>query len=299
MKRTLLAVLIIATVVVIVAACEKFIGETTSPPTITSQGFRIEAVQEGPVGQFGSLRVRVECPAGIQNLRIKERSYDIDLASTPERKHFQFFDLNRRVLLKKDVTLDFQSYINQKLQQDGEYTFTIEATDEQDQIAKATIRIRLQESSTESEAAQPEPPRSETEPGQQSSVPVKTSHFEIQRIGLREIEGEETFGLAWKTVDTNKVTIRVRKMAHGASKLASLSVGDYDSVVTQDNLKEVLAFANDQEHIDIDTANNAAAGEVLGIVYLGKPYVIKSSQSMSAFSDAGTTVTLTGEYKYQ
>ena len=313
MKIVPLVIVMIASAIAL-GACDKFTEKAASPPTITAQGFQIGTPQEGVMGHFGSLRVRIECPAGIQKLRIKERSYDIDLASTPERAHFQLFSLDRRVLLNKDVTLDFQNYINQKLQQPGEYTFSMEVTDKQDQTEKATVVVRVLERAI---ASAPEPAesvplvpapsestssnqsRTATQPSQSGSAPVKTGQFEIQRIGPHEIEGNETFGLAWKTIDPIHVTIRVRKQHSGASKLTSLTVDDYENVVTQDNLKQVLAFVEDQEHVDFNTANNAASGTVLGVVNLGKSYLIKSNQSTTTLSDTGTTVTLTGEYKYQ
>jgi hypothetical protein len=298
MKHLSVTVLIIVLTFTL-TACEKLTGQTPSPPTITAQGFYIDSIQEGTVGQFGSLRLRVECPAGIQKLQITERSYDVDLASTPDRSHFQFFDLDRRVLLNRDVTLDFQNYINQKLQQDGEYTISIVVTDKEEQSTQAKVLIRLQAPAVESEAVPSDGAPPETSPAQPGSAPLKTGQFEIKRIGPREIEGGKTFGLAWKTIDEIQVTIRVRKQDVGASKLARLSLSDYDNAITQDHLEELLTYADDQEHIDFDTANNAAAGKVLGVVNLGKSYLLKSHHSTTVLSEVGTTVTLSGEFKYQ
>ncbi len=110
--------------------------------------------------------------------------------------------------------------------------------------------------------------------------------------------GNSTFGLAWKTVDEIQVTIRVRKHESGASKLSQFSSAEYDNVITEDNLGNLLAYAEDQEDIVLDTANNAAAGKVLGVVNSGKPYLLKSHQSTTVLSEVGTTVTISGEYKY-
>ena len=127
---------------------------------------------------------------------------------------------------------------------------------------------------------------------------MKTGRFEITRIGPREIEGDETFGLAWKTVDEIQVTIQVRKHESGASKLSQFSSAEYDNVITEDNLGNLLAYAEDQDAIAFDTANNAAAGKVLGVVNSGKSYLLKSHQSTTVLSEVGTTVTISGEYKY-
>ena len=132
-----------------------------------------------------------------------------------------------------------------------------------------------------------------------SSPNVKTGHFEIHRIGAREIEGDETFGLTWKTIDAIHVTIRVQKKELGASKLASFSANEYEGVKTQARLEQTLALAEGQEYVDFNTARNAASGEVLGVVNSDKLYLLKSSESSTTLSDTGTTVTLKGEYKYR
>lgn len=302
MKTLPLAGLTIITAVLF-AGCDKFTEQVMDPPSITAQGFEIDTAQEGEVGTFGNLRVRIEAPAGIEKLQITERSYDVDLATTPERGHFNLFDLDRRVLLNKDVTLDFQSYINRKLNKPGDYTLAINVTDKSDKTAHANILVRLTASVVES-APTPSPnPEADTQqPTSQSeteSLNVKTGRFEINRIGTHEIEGDETFGLAWKTIDPIHVTIRVRKKESGASKLASFSTNDYDSVDTQASLEQMLVFAKGKEHIDFNTANNAALGKVLGVINSDKVYLLKSTQSSTALSDLGTTVTLTGEYKHR
>jgi len=196
------------------------------------------------------------------------------------------------------VTLDFKNYINQKLQQEGDYTFTIEVKDDHNQTTKATIHVRLMELPNEPKSTQTESTLSEKETSQLNSELVKTTRFEVQRIGSSEIEGEVTFGLTWKTIDTDQVKIRIRTKDDKTRKLVRLDRIDYDNIVTEDDLKEALEFAKEQQYIDINTTNNAAAGEVLGMVNLDRPYVIKISQSKAVFSDAGTIVILAGEYKY-
>lgn len=291
----------------LLTACDQLTTETSAPaPTITAQGFHIESAQEGRVGQFGSLRLRIESPGRVDKLQIRERSYHVDLASTPERAHFNLFGIERKPLHSQDVTLDFQNYVNQKLLQAGEYTIQIEVADKLAQVTKTNILIRLSEPEiapepTKTDPVQPGVESSSPKPGseQLESAPVKTGHFEIQRIGPREIEGEKVFGLTWKTVDAVYVTIRVRKNEAGATKLASLSTSDYDSAVTVNNLTQLLESAQDQKYVDFSTANNAGADKVLGVINQGTPYIVKTNQSMTVLSALGTTVTLKGEYKYQ
>lgn len=287
--------------------CDQLTTDTSAPaPTITAQGFDITSAQEGSVGQFNSIRLRIESPGRVGVLQIKERSYHVDLASTPERDHFKLFGLERKPLHSQDVTLDFQNYVNQKLQKAGDYTILVEVTDKRQQVTKANIQIRLNEPEPAPEPAKPEssqsdietiPPTSTQEKAE--SVPVKVGQFEIQRIGPREIEGEKVFGLTWKTVDAMYVTIRVRKNEQGATKLASLSINDYENVVTVNNLSQLLDSTQDQKYVDFSTANNTGADKVLGVINQGTPYIVKTSVSTTVLSSLGTTVTLKGEYKYQ
>ena len=287
----------------VLSACERLTTNEEAPaPVITGQGFNIDSAQEGTVGEFGSLRLRIESPGRIGKLEIKERSYHADLASTPERAHFNLFGINRRPLNARDVTLDFQNYVNQKLTQAGEYTIQVEVTDKLEQVTKINIQILLIEQKAIPEPEQTEPTQTEV-PAKSSleqpvSAAVKTGHFEIQRIGPREIEGKKVFGLTWKTVDEIYVTIRIRKKDKGATKLAGLSASDYDNVTSANNLNKLLESVQDQDHIDFNTANNAGANKVLGVINQGTPYIIKTNQSMTVLSSFGTTVTLKGEYKY-
>ena len=306
--RTKHALLLVVAVTAgfVLSACERLTTDEEAPaPVITGQGFDIDSTQEGTVGQFDSLRLRIESPGRVGKLEIKERSYHVDLASTPERAHFNLFGINRRPLNSRDVTLDFQNYVNHKLEQAGDYTILVEVTDKLAQVSKINILIRLAEPKdvpapkpAESEPAQIDvPAKSSLE--QSESEPVKIAQFEIQRIGPREVEGEQVFGLTWKTVDEIYVTIRVQKRDDGATKLTGLSVSDYENVATVNNLNQLLESAQDQDYVDFNTANNAGADKVLGVVNLGTHYLIKTNQSNTVLSAVGTTVTLKGEYKYQ
>lgn len=302
MKRTSLLMVVFFTSLVL-AACDQLTTDKTAPtPSITAQGFHIESVQEGIVGQFGSLRLRIESPGRIDKLQIKERSYQIDLATTPERAHFNLFGIERKPLLSQDVTLDFQNYINQKLEKTGEYTILVEVIDKLGQVSKVNIVVLLQEPTLIPEPAKSEPAQSPEQSKVESieeAASLKTGHFEIQRIGPREVEGGKVFGLTWKTINEIFVTIRVRKKDEGATKLAGLSASDYDNVVTGIHLNQLLESVPDKDYVDFETANNAGVDQVLGVVNLGKAYVIKTSQSITELSSLGTTVTLKGEYKYQ
>jgi len=259
-------------------ACEQ--NDTAQPPPqISAQGFAIENVQNGTVGQFGSLRLRIESMVRITKLLIKERSYEVDLATTPEKSHFQLFGLLRKTMLRTDVTLDFQNYINKKLVQPGEYEFIIEVVDKKNQTTRTSLHIIVEEVKG-------------------MTTPIESGDFQLLREGKDQVSGSDKFGITWKTIDEIKVTIRISKADNGANKLARFTIEDYDSLITKEELIQKINSARDVERIEFDTANNAAAHEVVGIENLGKYYLLKTNLSETFLSHIGTTVTLDGEYKF-
>ena len=263
---------------VLLTACDQY-KSGKSPPQITSQGFIIQDIQKGTVGKFSGLRLRIESPARIKNLIIKERSYEVDLATTPERSHFKLFGLQKKPLFHTDVTLDFQNYINQKLNIEGAYEFSIEVVDKNEQSEKARIDIILEKTPA-------------------IFTPVETGSFKLQREGKNELNESENFGVTWKTIDAVKVTIQIEKAAGGASKLVRFSEVDYENMFSKEELEKRIVAANDMAIIVFDTANNAAAYEVVGLANQDEFYLLKINLSDTFLSHVGTTVTLNGEYKF-
>lgn len=248
-------------------------------PQITAQGFMIDEVQEGTVSEFGTLKLRIESAGRVKRLYIKERSYEVDLATTPERSHFMLFGIEKRTLLRTDVTLDFQNYINQKFKQPGHYEISVEVVDKKDQSAKAALNIHVLK------------PKGVT-------TPIESSQFQLQRSGKSTVDGAERFGITWKTIDNINVTVRVTRAEGGASKLAMFSSNDYEQLTSKEVLSEKMNAAENVSKIEFDTANNAATAQVLGVTNLGKNYMLKTQKSNTALSYVGTTVTLNGEYKF-
>lgn len=262
----------------ILMACNQF--ETAKPPPqISAQGFAIENVQNGTVGQFGSLRLRIESKGRITKLLIKERSYEVDLATTPDKNHFQLFGLKKKPTLHTDVTLDFKNYINKKLVQAGEYQFTIEVFDKKGQSTGATLLLKLED------------PKGKI-------TPIETGQFQLQREGKDQVSGSDKFAITWKTVDEIKVTIQISKVKNGTNKLTRLTINDYDNLKSKEELRLIINNAKGIEIIEFDTANNAAAQEVIGILNEGNYYLLKTNLSDTLLSQVGTTVTLNGEYKF-
>ena len=255
------------------------IGSDKLAPQITAQGFTIEDSQEGEVGRFSQLKLRIESEAQIKKLYISERSYEVDLASTPERNHFPLFGIEKKTMSRTDVTLDFQNYINRKLNEPGQYVFEVEVTDKQDQTAKATLNIQV---------IKPK----------DAKTPIETGQFELQRQGKDMVTGGSPFGIVWKTIDEIKVKIQISKDKDGASKLSCFTVADYEQVSSKEALSDLIDNASDSSIIKFDTCQNAAAGQVVGIKNLGRYFLLNILNSNTNLSEIGTTVTLKGEYKF-
>ncbi len=255
-------------------------------PEITSQGFVISQPQGGVLGQFEKIRLRVEAPNRIENLVVSERSYEIDLATTPERAHFDLFGLERRVRQHKDVTLNFANYINRKLDKAGSYRFRVSVTDGDGQTARATLRVEVRD---------PQPPAKDPAP---TAKPVRQEGFEFRRVGERQVSGAEDFALGWKTVDGVNVVIAIDKLDDSEAQFLALTEADFQKIKTKGHLAEAAEKARRVDRLELPAANNEAAGSIFGIEHRDEIVVFKITESSTSLSELGTTVTLVGEVKH-
>lgn len=262
---------------------------TTAPaqaerkPEIISQGFSITESQVGVVGKFGRLRVRIEAPNRIAELHIKERSYEVDLANTPDVAHLARFGLETRPRQKKDVTLNFQNYINEKLETEGSYEIVIHIIDKAGHATRATLAVSVT-------------PKMATET--ERIDPIREQSFVFARVGVAPITGATRFGISWTTIDVENIVVRVEKVIGGAEKLSNLNIVDYATIETIDQLNDTMNAIEDVAAVEFSTANNGAAGKVFGIVNRGLPFIVKVSESDTSLSALGTSVTLRGTFKY-
>lgn len=253
-------------------------------PLITAQGFDIAETQEGILGQFVRVRVRFEVPDRIAALSVKERSYEVDLAKTPETTHFSLFDLENQVRSLTDVTLNFSNYINEKLNAEGLYTLELRVADRKGRTASANLLVRV---------IAPTP-----EERQHWNEPVNSMSYRFDRHGISPVSGADAFGITWKTIKNNDVVIEIVKKEGGASKLIEMTLEDYIDVRTKGELITKAADGDDTPTLHLETAGNKAAGAVFGVTNNEKSYLFKVTQSETSLSKHGTTVTLTGEYKH-
>ena len=255
-----------------------------SEPEITAQGFDISERQEGPLAEFQRLRVRFEVPGRIERLEIRERSYDVDLATTPEADHLPLFGLQRQVRQLSDVTLDFRNYIDQKLDAEGDYRFEITVADRSGQEVSSELLVRVIVPA-------------KTELGREDST-LDSSAFTLIRVGPAEVSGAEAFGFSWKTVESNRVVIRLIATDQSSSHLFELPMDDYEALETREQLLLVSQQSNMLNTLDLVAAGNRAAGSVFGVVNNDVALVLKVRESRTTLSNLGTTVTLLGDYKF-
>ena len=272
---------LIAIFSVLLLACT---DKTASPaaPVITAQGFDINETQSGIVGKFGDLKLRIEAAGRIERLYIKERSYEVDLAKSPERSQFPLFGLPHRTENQTDITLNFKNYINEKLTTAGQYEFLIEVADKKGGAATAKLKVEIHPDSKEAAI---------------QLSPVETGSFHLQRIGAGRVSGSNPFGIDWITTDEIHVGIEIKKAASRSGELHQLSREDYTAIKTKADLSRLVASRQQLDVISINTANNAAKGYSFAVSDGDRQYALLIFSSATSSSEAGTTVILAGEYK--
>lgn len=305
---------------VLAAACQD--REAKPPPAITSQGFEMAEPREGLPGAFSDVRLRIEAPAGIEHLVVAERSYEIDLAHSPDASQLPMFGIERRVWSKHDVTLDVAGYVNHKIRRPGAYVLTLEVTDRAGRSAKATLQVAVspptapaqpEDRAGGDEAPEPEPGESDaaTSAVPTASRPSDASHdtadggplgversFRLERVGRGPVRGDDRLGLTWKTVDPLSVVIRMSGREGTTGRFARLDPASYHELETEQSLTRALEERELAEMLEIATANGAAAGTVFALVYPDERYLLLAEHSSTSLSELGTTVTLSGRYRH-
>jgi hypothetical protein len=283
MKRRLMQTWVVA---VALALSLTAAAQSTPAPEITAQGFEMSTPQKGWLGKFGRLRVRFEAPERIAALVIKERSYEVDLASTLEPHNLALFGTQTRVRNHRDITLDFENYINTKLESEGQYYFSLTLTDKEGQSANATLSVIVDREKTSREIMEERLDR------------IDRGVFSFRRVGPGPVVGAGDFGITWKTIEDANVTIRIMKSEPGASKLLRLPQPEFDSVMSKAQLASRAAKTDSAATIEIPTTGNRAAGETFAVVIRDETYLFKIKESRTMLSELGTTVILNGEFKH-
>lgn len=255
-------------------------------PEITPQGFSSQLPVEGVIGKYPRTRVRIEAPGRISELIIKERSYEVNLASTRDKPNLSLFGLEQSPRSRIDVTLNLQNYINERIETEGEYEFQILAADKSGNRVETTIILKANLETTEAEILAAREARL-----------LRNGDFTFQRTGADPVEGARQFGLDWQNIDNANVAIRISKLEGGAPGVVILDESDFDSLETVDQLAQRVANLEKAEAIVLVAGGNKAAGKIFAVVHDEKPYLFKILSSSAYPSDRGTVVTLNGVFK--
>jgi hypothetical protein len=254
---------------------------------ITTQGFSSEQPQKGLLGEYPRLRVRIEAPGRINQLVIRERSYEVDLAATRDKNNLHLFGLVQNPRSYPDVTLNLQNYINEKIGNEGEYEFTIKVTDKDNNHAEKIIAVHVHEIM----------PVAGTGIGNDARL-LQSGLFALERVGAQPVKGVPQLGIYWKNRDNENVKIRITKSENSNTQLGMLDKSDFDSLQTMEQLVQRVAGIEDGEAVILTTARDKAAGEVFWVGDGDNHYILKVMESEAYSSAEGTVVSLKGYYKY-
>ena len=255
-------------------------------PEITAQGFSADLPQKGLVGDYPRLRVRIEAADRIKELIIKERSYEVDLASTRDKNNLYLFGLEQTPRSYTDVTLNLQNYINERIETEGEYEFHILVTDRKGNIVEKNIYLYAHIKVPEKEPTIVE-----------DAGLLQTEPFTLQRIGTGPVDGARLFGIDWQNIDNTNVQIRISKVEGSDPHLVVLDESDFDNLQTIDQLMQRVVGLEKAEAVVLTTGSNRAAGVVFSVINGDKYYLLKITSSSAYPSDRGTMVTVKGYFK--
>ena len=281
--RGLLSALVLGT-------CGSALATAPGDPSITAQGFAMETTRSAPAGQFEPVRVRIEAPERIATLLISQGTFEIDLATTPDRSSFALFGLDQRPLNAFDITLDFSPYLNEQCAEPGSYRVDIIVIDRDGGRSQANLSVTVV--GEEVEEAGDEAPSANLE----MSPALRETEAVLRRRGRGEVDSEAIEGLDWVTIEPIDVTIRLRASAANATLFAP-GASSWGAVANQDQLASILADAVSVEFVDIPTARDQAADTVIALSGDGNDVLIRLTGSTTAVSSDGTTVTLTASVR--
>ena len=264
-------------------------GAAAQPPMleITTQGFSAKQPQKGVIGEYPRLRVRIEAANRIKELVIRERSYEVDLASTRDKSNLHLFGLGQNPRSYPDVTLNLQKYINEKIASAGEYEFHIRVKDKDGNSAEQKFSVLVQEARPAGDFGMDE-----------NDVQLHTGIFTLERVGAQPVKGGRQFGIYWKNRDNANVKILIIREEDSNTRLCRLDRSDFDSLQTREQLAERVAGLENTEAVILTAGRDRAAGEVFWVCHEDTHYLLKVMESSAFPSADGTVVRLKGYYKY-
>ena len=234
----------------VIGICGGAPAATPGDPSITAQGFAMETARSASAGQFEPVRVRVEAPERIAKLLISQGTFEVDLATTPDRSSFALFGLDQRPLNAFDITLDFSPYLNERFVEPGSYRINIIVIDRDGGRSQANLSVTVVGEAVD-EVAQPANLKMSPALGETAAM--------LRRQGAGEVDSEGIRGLAWVTIEPIEVTIRLRSTEANVT-LYEAGASGWSAAANQDQLARIIADARPVDFVDIPTARDQAAG---------------------------------------
>lgn len=118
--------------------------------------------------------------------------------------------------------------------------------------------------------------------------------FTWERVGSNNATGLAQFGLKWTSNTSTSAIVAV----DAATTLVELASGDWTSITTQEDLSTAIAAGTAvTEYRGVSATQNDTYDDVLGVTHNGTDYIIHITQGTVSTGGAGTTITITGEYK--
>ncbi len=118
--------------------------------------------------------------------------------------------------------------------------------------------------------------------------------FTWERVAGDPATGLAQFGLAWTSNSATSAIVAV----DAATTMVELASADWMNIMTQEDLATAIAAGTAvTEYRGVSSSQNDTYDDVLGVSHNGTDYLIHITQGTVSTSGAGTTITITGEYK--
>jgi len=118
--------------------------------------------------------------------------------------------------------------------------------------------------------------------------------FTWKRVAGANATGLAQFGLKWTSNSSTSAIVAV----DAATTLVELSSASWTSITTQEDLSSAISAGTTiTEYRGVSATQNNTYDHVLGVTHNGTDYLIHITQGTVTTGGAGTTITITGEYK--
>lgn len=118
--------------------------------------------------------------------------------------------------------------------------------------------------------------------------------FTWERVGGNNATGLSQFGLEWSSNSSQSAIVTT----DAATKMVDLGSSAWNTITTQEDLEASISGATGiSQYTGVSVQQNDTYDDVLGVSHNGTDYLIHVTNGDVSSGSAGTTVTITGEYK--